>query len=60
MVAFLNVNWKRGRIPGAGTVGAAKEVILMRKLLYAAILAASSLLVLATSVGASNIGPCCG
>lgn len=46
--------------PWAGTVCAAEEVILMRKFLFAAILAASSLLVMAAGVGASTIGPCCG
>lgn len=32
---------------------------LMRKLLFAAILAVSALLTIATSVGASTVGPCC-
>ena len=32
----------------------------MRKVLIAAILAASSMLVMAASVGASTIAPCCG
>jgi len=49
----------RAVVDRARTVCAGKEVISMRKLLYAAILATSALTALAATVSASGIPPCC-
>ena len=43
----------------AGTVSAAKEVICVKKLLIAAIMATSAMLALALSVSAGPVPPCC-
>ena len=51
---------ERSLSKGAGTVCAAKEVISVRKLLFAAILATSALLTLAMTVAADGSIPCCG
>jgi hypothetical protein len=47
------------RQPGAGTVCAAKEVICVRKLLLAAILATSAMLAFVVTASASGVPPCC-
>jgi len=50
---------KRSVSQRARTVCAAKEVIFVRKLLFAAILATSALLTLAATVSAGGVAPCC-